>query len=178
MAHASRRCAYFATLKRIAAPFEGSGPLPHARRFIIGADSVGNRGTAFFRAVCRLNAFLRRSVSQVAEFASKPSRGLGWFYARKQHAIVATNTVVGRCLSQELAVWLRRKSASRLRPARLNLPVFRLRRESPLRSLQSSPPKHLPFRRMRKSSASFSSGSISRASLTSLSPPGANSPRR
>jgi hypothetical protein len=46
MAHASRRCAYFVTLKGITASLEATGPGPHPKRFIIGADSVCNRGTA------------------------------------------------------------------------------------------------------------------------------------
>jgi hypothetical protein len=46
VAHASRRCAYFATLKRITAPREAAGPGPHPKRFMMGADSVCNRGTA------------------------------------------------------------------------------------------------------------------------------------
>jgi hypothetical protein len=46
MAPASRRCAYFATLKRITAPREAAGRGPHPKRFMMGADSVCNRGTA------------------------------------------------------------------------------------------------------------------------------------
>jgi hypothetical protein len=39
-------CAYFVTLEAITAPLEATGPGPHPKRFIIGADSVCNRGAA------------------------------------------------------------------------------------------------------------------------------------
>jgi len=93
--HAPWRCDYFARFKRITTRPEAVGPGPHPKRTIMCADSVCTRGTDPFGQICSVSAFLRRSVSQVAEFASKPPQGPGWFYARKQHAVVATTTAVG-----------------------------------------------------------------------------------